>query len=428
MSQKCVAIVEAGSNGYKLPFEFHDLNMKVIHVQTRADRKSVQLFRPFPSDEAFDAVVTFEGDMNSFVEEIKQHNPIAFIPGCDLGVKMADELNHRLGLERQNIYELSRSRRDKYEMQEQLKKAGLDHTRQIVSTDLEEVLTWSKQQGWPVFVKPKLGVASIGNRICLDEEDLRQAYDRLQGELSPLVEKGEAVEILAQELIDGDQYCINFTSWQGRHYLFDLWKYIREPVDDGGYVFHQYRMVPCVDRNKEAEMIDYCHKLLDATGFKYGPSHLELIYVPGRGPVLVEINPRVRGSFIEKDLHVGALGNTQPSITALAYSDTDKFLGLRHTEHFDPPKYLIQGLLHFHGDGFAGDVKGIELLETLPSFARIAYKGYEKGAPVKRTEDESYIVGCAYLYSDDLDQIRKDADQLLEWQKAEKVGFEVDPA
>lgn len=436
MSPRPVVIVEAAANGKHFPDEFKKYGIPTIHVKMREDRKGLEMCGVLPEDSQFQHVFVYQGStlfvyqgstLNDLVEKLKPLNPFAVVPGIDFGVKLADRLSNALGLACSNDLGLSSARLDKYYMQEALKEYGLDHTKQISSSDFNEIKKWVGKHGYPVFVKPKYGAASVGNRICEDEEDLQEAYEFLKNPLTPLMEEEkDENQLLVQELIDGEQYCVNFTSWQGEHYLYDIWKYIRKPQKDGGYVFYQYRMLPCRDADKEAAMIAYCQKALDATGFKFGASHIEVIYVEGRGPVLVEINPRPRGTFMEKDIHESGLGYTQPGMAALAYTDTEKFKSLDHPTRFRANKYIVQTLLHMHSDGKLGEVKGLELAQTLPSFERVAYKGYQKGMPVTKTIDESCFPGCIYLVHEDLDQIRKDADQMLEWQLEEKVGFFVD--
>merc|ERR1719492_719548 len=42
------------------------------------------------------------------------------------------------------------------------------------------------------------------------------------------------------------------------------------------------------------KLVDYTFKMLDALGFKNGPSHNELMFTE-RGPILIEINARMHG-------------------------------------------------------------------------------------------------------------------------------------
>merc|ERR1712118_449555 len=42
------------------------------------------------------------------------------------------------------------------------------------------------------------------------------------------------------------------------------------------------------------QLVDYTFKMLDAVGFKHGPSHNEIMFTE-RGPILIEVNARMHG-------------------------------------------------------------------------------------------------------------------------------------
>ena len=80
---------------------------------------------------------------------------------------MADTVNGILELDFANASDLSVSRRDKYEMQETIRRAGLSAIDQVMVSDKTTLSTWlGKQNHWPVVVKPLKSAGTDGVAIC----------------------------------------------------------------------------------------------------------------------------------------------------------------------------------------------------------------------------------------------------------------------
>ncbi len=69
--------------------------------------------------------VTWDGDIDEVLEKLKSRNVLCVLPGKDHAVELSDIISHQLNLSYSNIFELSKARRNKFEMQEALRKAGV---------------------------------------------------------------------------------------------------------------------------------------------------------------------------------------------------------------------------------------------------------------------------------------------------------------
>lgn len=134
---------------------------------------------------------------------------------------------------------------------------------------------WSTQ--WPVVLKPRFDAASRGFHLCNDIDEVDFYWERTQ---SPIL----------QQYLEGDEYtCALF---------YDI---------DHNYRarFAMRRWLRNGDTNR-AEVVDLPHlnEFLDTVGKKlrpynpFGPINLQLRDVPGRGPVIFEINARISGSSV----------------------------------------------------------------------------------------------------------------------------------
>jgi hypothetical protein len=79
------------------------------------------------------------------------------------------------------------------------------------------------------------------------------------------------------------------------------------------------------DKEKINIIADYTFKVLDALGIAYGAAHTEIMWVEGRGPVLIETGARLNGG-IDLSAYTMALGYNQLSLLMESILSPKNFL------------------------------------------------------------------------------------------------------
>lgn len=171
--------------------------------------------------------------------------------------------------------EFCRTSNSKYLTTTLLKASGLDYPRTFVGD--AEVVSSINNFIYPLVVKPDYGMTSRGVQIVNDWEELRFYYNRTTG---PIV----------QEYLEGEEYtCSLFFGFRDRGLN------ARFVMKRDLYMGSTYRAEP-VDQTIFDEFFSDFTKKIGYPQKLFGPINLQLKDVPGRGPVIFEINARCSGS------------------------------------------------------------------------------------------------------------------------------------
>ncbi|MER5738708.1 ATP-grasp domain-containing protein [Streptomyces sp. NPDC002262] len=308
-------LVDAYTTGNHLPVAFAKLGVDVVHVQSTPElMTSMRL----PELSRYRAALPY-GTPAETAERLAAYAPICVVAGQEPGVPLADELSERLGLPG-NGTALSAARRDKYEMIEALRRAGVRCADQYKSGSADELVAWAERRAdYPVVVKPLSSAATEGVAVCSDAREVREAAEAVLGTVNIFGERND--EVLVQSFLRGEEYMADFVSYDGERYACCVWQYHKRLV--GTHRIYDRDSVLPPDAGPAPEIIAYLHEVHDALGLAYGPTHAEVIVTP-EGPVLVEIGARLSGGVVP-DFHDRCLGGNQADLTALAYARPEEF-------------------------------------------------------------------------------------------------------
>ncbi|VWC33481.1 carboxylate--amine ligase [Burkholderia lata] len=143
---------------------------------------------------------------------------------------------------------------------------------------------------FPVVVKPSEGSASDGVRRCEDIAEVRAQLDALAaGQADAQARATERVVI--EEFLSGSEYCVEY--FDGR-YVGALRKLKRHGA---GFLERGYTSELDLDAGTLRALIDVGSRATAAAGLTWGPVHLDCIVHDGV-PHVIELNPRIAGSFI----------------------------------------------------------------------------------------------------------------------------------
>ncbi|WP_081082831.1 ATP-grasp domain-containing protein [Burkholderia cepacia] len=147
---------------------------------------------------------------------------------------------------------------------------------------------------FPVVVKPSEGSASDGVRRCEDIADVRAQLDALAAARAAVRADAQALateRIVIEEFLGGSEYCVEY--FDGR-YVGAMRKLKRHGA---GFLERGYTSELDLDTPTLRALIDVGTRATAAAGLTWGPVHLDCIVHDGV-PHVIELNPRIAGSFI----------------------------------------------------------------------------------------------------------------------------------
>ncbi|GAA0477045.1 ATP-grasp domain-containing protein [Streptomyces olivaceiscleroticus] len=310
-------VVDGYATGIYLPAAFERHGVQVLHVFS--DR-SVRNALAAPDLSSY--IASFDADdEEALIEELRRWSPLCVVTGSEMGVELADRLAERLGLDG-NGTELSAARRDKYEMIEVLRRAGIPCTQQFKSSEPEKLGAWADElDSYPVVVKPLSSTGSDGVTFCADRAAVITAARNIQSSADLFGSRN--TEVLVQQRMDGTEYIVDVVSCRGRRFLAGVWRYEKRMLDSGRRIYDKDVLLS-PDEHPVEELASYIHIVLGALGIDYGAAHAEVMMTDA-GPMLVEIAARTNGNS-HPDFHNACMGTNQIDLVAKAAVDPDAFI------------------------------------------------------------------------------------------------------
>jgi hypothetical protein len=291
---------------------FRALGADVVQVRPRPEVSPAIPELPY-------LATVFGSDAGELAAELARYSPVAVVAGQEPDVPLADALAARLGLTG-NDPATSLVRRDKYDMIEALRRAGVRCADQFKSNDVEQVVAWAARRGdYPVVVKPLTSAATDHVAVCRSAEEVRQAAEAVLAASTIFDDPND--EVLVQSYLAGTEYVVDMVSSHGRRYTCGVWEYRKKLR--GMHNIYDTEVVLAHDEHPVPELIAYVDAALSAIGIDHGSSHAEVIATPD-GPVLVEVGARTGGNMYPA-FHDLCLGGNQADIAALAYLTPEEF-------------------------------------------------------------------------------------------------------
>ena len=146
--------------------------------------------------------------------------------GTDAGLSCSERLLDVLGPpERSNG--ILRARRDKYEMHEAVRAAGLAAAEQAVASEWHEAEAFIERLPLPlaVVVKPRRGQASVRVGLGRTVDEARELFERVLELPATLDEDAEVSSVLLQEALQGEEWVVDTISREGEHKVIAIWRY-----------------------------------------------------------------------------------------------------------------------------------------------------------------------------------------------------------
>lgn len=399
-------IVDGFSSGKLIYDELLKRNINCIHILSDTGRSH---YGNHP--EYYELTITFSGCYKELLTALEKYNISYVFAGCETGVVVAEMLANMLGLPGNNPATTDR-RRNKQMMQEAIYQAGLEPIHQITINSLSECRSAIDYIGsFPVIVKSLDDGASINTFCCYEFAHLEQ---RLNQMLQSKTSMGKMIDkVLIQEMLLGTEYIINSVSYQGIHFITDMWRYRKVYIRGGGVIAIRVQLV-----NKEdfPDIINYVKKVLDALDIKFGAAHTEVIQ-NGEKINLVETGARLMGGGITYDSWQRILTNNQVDgyITCLLEPEALSLM------RFDLKEYACLVLFPIYKEGKIIAAKDLSYLVAKLLSVNFFHQFVNVGDMVNVSKDDmGPYYGVIFLIHEskaiiefDLDIIGKEEDSLL---------------
>ncbi|MEU7885529.1 ATP-grasp domain-containing protein [Microbispora bryophytorum] len=403
-SRPVAVLVDAYTTGNFLPPAFDRLGVDLIHVQSTPELMQSMLA---PDLSAYRGNLVC-ADPAVTAGELAAYRPVAVVAGQEPGVPLADELADRLGLPG-NGAATSAARRDKYEMIEALRRAGVRCARQFQSGDVEEIVGWAERNGYPVVVKPLASAATDKVAVCHGEAEVRKSAEQILSEKTIYNETNSVV--LVQSYLAGTEYVVDTVSYDGKRYVCGVWQYTKRLL--GTHNIYDIETLLPEDAHPVPELVSYIHDALDAVGIRFGPAHAEVIMTED-GPALVEVGARLAGNM-HPGFHDECLGANQADLTALAATRPDEFLGRWasrcYTKRLEAAVYTAPTTLDGVVDSIDRSV--VAEIEALPSVYGVNVK-IKEGGRIRPTVDLYTSTLRVFLRADTTEELMRDYERVRE--------------
>ncbi len=146
---------------------------------------------------------------------------------------------------------------------------------------------------YPAIIKPTDRSGSRGVTLVTDPSGLESA-------VRAALEQGFEKAVLIEEYVDGDEYSVEYMSWQGNHTFLAL---TQKFTTGAPHFIEKGHLEPAIiSQDKMEEIKKVVSHALKSLGIKYGASHSEIKITNKEEIKVIEIGGRMGGDLIGSDL------------------------------------------------------------------------------------------------------------------------------
>lgn len=407
---KAIVLVEAISTGLFYEQDILDRGYQPLviypHIEGSKEDKAFYenvraVCRRRLSDKSI--LIPDDGNFAHLLEALKPYDIACVLAGSEMGVVLADQLAHALGLPG-NPPSSSQLHLNKDLMQDALRRHNLRSIRGKVVRSVQEVRDyWKELNVSHVVIKQVAGAATMGLHFC---DSLEEAEAAAKQELETYDYFGKRADgLIMQERIEGTEYIVNTVSRNGVHRVTDIWVYDKIRRGQSGNAYNYARILRKPEAG-HAEMIEYAYQVLDALDFRYGPSHGEYMLTK-TGPVLIEVGARPMGGHFEKPLLDRLLGHHLTDVSLDSYLEPEAF----ERERCSPYRtngFLMNKFFITPEGGAVDSYPILPLLRSLKTFVGGSLSPAFSDFRIPTTVDLDTAPGNILLYSEDENKVWRD--------------------
>ncbi|WP_428241057.1 ATP-grasp domain-containing protein [Gynuella sp.] len=301
---------------------------------------------------------------------------------------------------------------NKYLMRQTLAQNGIYTVRHTRVYDEESLLQAAQHVGFPLILKPVVGLGSSFISVCHNIDDMRRVFEHYMQNIADGYYahffcdhefKGQYFdpqhEMLAEALIDGDEISVECLCTENE--VWPLIVHDKLDVTQETYCSYENLLVtPPVQLNEQEQqqVMSYAQDILQALGLRNCFCHVEMRLDSQKRPSVIEVNPRIGGMRVKDSLK---------SLLALDYGQVfiDQLLGKEIKRPVPPQIDGIYGMaaIYPRNSGVLREVRGIEAAGKIPGMISIT-DHFKPGRKVGGNYEEVFVVD-AWFHADTLDGI-----------------------
>lgn len=262
-----------------------------------------------------------------------------------------------------------------------------------------------KEIEYPVFVKPLDASGSRGAGVCSNEEELKKQF-------SEALSYSTSNNAIVEEYITGTEFLLDYIGVNGEWRLLSMFD--RYMCDDRGSAINYSNISMAPSRKIDhylSDVNDKVTKMFSDLGFTDGLIFLQG-HTNGDRITFYEMGARLGGSFY--NLEQAYLGYNpvdmvvRCALTGKMINDIDDVP--KDIAQYDKIAVVCNYLLKGANETIA-TIVGLEEMKKIPSYvSSILQRGIGFHYIADRTVDKPAI--CVYLLADDMEQAKKDIEQL----------------
>ncbi|MED0658299.1 ATP-grasp domain-containing protein [Anoxybacillus ayderensis] len=292
--RKHIAIIEATTSGAGLEVIRSAYNNGIDVSFFTSDPTRYTKFNTDHVLQKINRVVICDTKNEAMLEnELSKLNTISPLGGIltltDGCIEVVSKVSHKLGYTFMNPKAVSIAR-NKEQTRKHCKKYGINTPKFRVVDCVESAKQLLEEWGGSIILKNSKGTGSSSVQLCTSNDELEVAFHEIHKEAS----KVNGV-VLAEEFLIGPLVSVESITYKGETKILGITNRILGSLPyfvEVGYTFP----IKLGDY-LEGELADITYRLLESLEVDYGATHIEYI-LTNKGPVLVEINPRLGGGML----------------------------------------------------------------------------------------------------------------------------------
>lgn len=347
----------------------------------------------------------------------------------DSGLEEAEQFAVEVDAKHRNVP--NEARRDKFLMNRAVAKAGLPIVKQKLCRTFKETQEFAMellQNQSHCIVKPTRGVASTNVHLCKDLPSIQRAYQEITS--SAIFGRYNAMHeaVLIQQFAEGTEYAVDLVSKDGEHKIAAIWRYDKRPANDAPFCYFRTELIDPTSSSEASEVCTYAKSCLSILDYKWGLSHVEVIYTKD-GSRLVEVNCRQHNmDFLP--ITMACIGYNAFDMLLAAYLDDGEedsyppdtaHLRLDWDSLPEVPSLRMNGATAHLVSYASGRLKQVHIqhLDEINNMQSVlemeVYPEYlTEGEEIRKTIDIRSDAGYVLMVNDDEDALRRDYERIVE--------------
>ncbi|MER9793669.1 lyase family protein [Mesorhizobium sp. M0213] len=290
--------------------------------------------------------------------------------------------------------------RNKWKQAAELQRQSIAIPETRLATSVRDVENILAQATLPVVVKPVSGSGSSGVRLCDSATAAIEAFESAKDVLVDQVDLASP-DILIQQYVEGKEYSAEIIAYDGTLHCLGILAKHKGPPPCFVEVGHDFP-APLPEWSLK-ELASFAEGAVSALGLEFGPAHVEFV-ISERGPVIIEVNPRLAGGMIPVMLS-----------HALGTSILDMVIRLYAGEGFTPPRASARaGAIRFRLAHISGKLKRLGFSRDSQPTVAEAGRLKSEGEDVEINGDFRDRVAYAIGVADELNVAAAAAERMID--------------